>query len=91
MNSSCHTVSGQLLKLAFLAMVNWMWNRMLVEGNALAGAVSQVLKDLREIVIIRNMAWIAVLRESLEKASGMLRVTTNYKRTVKAKGPPWTV
>ena len=35
-----------------------------MERNVLAGAISQVLRDLREIVIISVMAWMAVLRES---------------------------
>lgn len=35
-----------------------------MQGTALISAISQVLRDLREIVIISVMAWMAALRES---------------------------
>lgn len=41
-----------------------MWDRLLVEGNVPTGAISEVLRDLKEIVIIGIMAWMALLKES---------------------------
>lgn len=56
---------GNYYNFLFSAVVNWMWDRILGEENSLVGAISQMLGDLREIVCISIMAWMAVLKESI--------------------------
>lgn len=58
-----------------------------MEGNVLTGTISEVLRDLKEIVIVGIMAWMALLKKPDIGESQWKAGNHEFNLNVKLRGP----